>query len=81
MHQKIEIKVVMDNMPVGSIPNAVAAEIQAMLHKEYADGVLVNVSVTDAETLRMPQAGDVLEKEAANENPASTAAALEPVEE
>ncbi len=43
----MELKVVMDNLPIGAGENEIVAEIQGMLQREYADGVKVNVSLVD----------------------------------
>lgn len=43
----IELKVVMENLPIGAGENELVAEIQTMLQREYADGVKVNVSVVN----------------------------------
>ena len=43
----VELKVVMDNVPIGAGDNELVAEIQKMLQREYADGVKVNVSVLE----------------------------------
>jgi hypothetical protein len=43
----IELKVAMDNLPIGCGENELIAEVQKMLQKEYSDGVKVSVSVID----------------------------------
>jgi hypothetical protein len=43
----VELKVAMDNVPIGAGENELIAEIQKMLQKEYADGVKITVSVID----------------------------------
>lgn len=45
MSKSVELKIVMDNLPDEADPAPLAAEVQAMLAREYADGVKVNVSV------------------------------------
>jgi hypothetical protein len=43
----VELKVTLENVPIGAGENELAAEIQIMLQKEYADGVKVSVIVID----------------------------------
>jgi hypothetical protein len=43
----MELKVVMDNLPIGCGENELVAEVQKMLQREYSDGVKVNVSLQD----------------------------------
>jgi hypothetical protein len=42
----VELKVVMENLPIGAGENELVAEVQSLLQGEYADGVKVTVSVT-----------------------------------
>ena len=41
----VELRIAMDNLPIGAGENELVAEIQAMLQREYADGVKVSVSL------------------------------------
>ena len=43
----IELKVALENVPIGAGENELASEIQVMLQREYADGVKVVVSVIE----------------------------------
>ncbi len=43
----VELKIVMENLPIGAGDNELIAEIRAMLQREYADGVKVNVSIPE----------------------------------
>jgi hypothetical protein len=44
MGKVIVVKAVMENMPISADTNVVAAEVQAMLKREYADHVTVSVT-------------------------------------
>jgi hypothetical protein len=43
----IELKVVLDNLPIGAGENELIKEIRDMIQREYADGVKVSVSVIE----------------------------------
>lgn len=40
----VELKIVLENVPIGAGENELVAEIQDMLQREYADGVKVSAS-------------------------------------
>lgn len=43
----VEIRITLENLPIGALENELCAEISAMLQKEYADGVKVTVTVPE----------------------------------
>lgn len=43
----VELKIVMENVPIGAMDNEMAREIQVMLQAQYADGVKVTVTIPE----------------------------------